>query len=305
MTSIEHDVHCMEPKIEWSRTRKNLFFKCPRAWYLRYGYKSNSTRSRVPSFQRPWDLMLRAMKETLLDRLDDLKEGKEWSSLLVEVQLKSSLQSHLDGSVHRVSEQTQNALLKFSQHRFRLLWRTRILQQLQKRRHAQWYVLDRSEPTQYGIRRLYVTPDLVIRIQNRWHLVRFDMQKSPPRVHDESEANVMVFWALNNDGFSAPGESYRLHTVGWRQGFWHCETFQPTSQSIKQSQQLLEQDMKAMEEISRYGMRNLSLLPLAKSKRTCTSCFYRKFCPGGENLELAKKEQAVLELSAHSLKARN
>ena len=249
--------------------------------------------------------MLRAMKETLLDRLDDLKEGKEWSSLLVEVQLKSSLQSHLDGSVHRVSEQTQNALLKFSQHRFRLLWRTRILQQLQKRRHAQWYVLDRSQPTQYGIRRLYVTPDLVIRIQNRWHLVRFDMQKSPPRVHDESEANVMVFWALNNDGFSAPGESYRLHTVGWRQGFWHCETFQPTSQSIKQSQQLLEQDMKAMEDIARYGMRNLSLLPLAKSKRTCTSCFYRKFCPGGENLELAKKEQAVLELSAHSLKARN
>ena len=125
----------MEPKIEWSRTRKNLFFKCPRAWYLRYGYKTNSSRSRAPSFQRPWDLMLRAMKETLLDRLDDLKEGKEWSSLLVEVQLKSSLQSHLDGSVHHVSEQTQNALLKFAQNRFLLLWRTRILQQLQKRRH--------------------------------------------------------------------------------------------------------------------------------------------------------------------------
>lgn len=293
----------MEAKIEWSRTRKSLFFKCPRAWYLRYGMRRKSSNRKAASFRRPWDLMLRAMKETLLDQLEDLKEGKEWSMLLTENQLKSSLENQLSESVHHISEHTKEALLKFARSRYRLLWRTRILQQLLKRRHAQWYVFDRSEPILHGIRKLYVSPDLAIRIQNRWHLVRFDMQKSPTQAHDEHEANAMVFWALNHEGFNAPSETYRLHTIGWRQGFWKCDTFQPTSQSIHLSQQLLEHDMKAMEEIVQCGRRNLALLPLAKNKRTCNSCFFRKFCPAGENLELAKKEQALLELSANSFKA--
>jgi hypothetical protein len=53
--------------------------------------------------------MLRAMKETLLDQLEDLKEGKEWSMLLTENQLKSSLENQLSESVHHISEHTQDA----------------------------------------------------------------------------------------------------------------------------------------------------------------------------------------------------
>ena len=178
LTTVEQNVQHMESKMEWSRTRKSLFFKCPRAWYLRYGMRRKSSNRRSATFQRPWDLMLRAMKETLLDQLEDVKEGKEWSAMLTDSQLKSSLGNQLSTSVHHISEHTKEALLKFARSRYRLLWRTRMLQQLLKRKHAQWYVFDRGVPILHGIRKLYVSPDLAIRIQNRWHLVRFDMQKS-------------------------------------------------------------------------------------------------------------------------------
>ena len=305
LTTIKQNVHSMEPKIAWSRTRKNLFFKCPRAWYIRYGNNRSTKQKASVSFQRPWDLMLRAIKETLLDRLDDLSEGKEWSSLLTEMQLKFALDKHIEDSVHHVPNNTKESLLMYAKNRFALLWRTRLLKQLQERKHAQWYVLDRTEAIAYGTRKLFVSPDLAIRIQSKWHLVRFDMQKSPKRVHDELEANAMVLWALNHEGFNGPIASYRLHTIGWREGFWQCTVYQPDSSAVQRCHQLLEHDYKAMEEMSRYGKRNIALLPLAQNERTCSSCFHRKFCHGGENLSAAKYEQGLLELSARSTKARN
>ena len=66
--------------MEWSRTRRDLFLKCPRAWYLRYGHPTPPNGiNDVQSNRRPWDLMLRAMKEILIERLEDLREQKQWS----------------------------------------------------------------------------------------------------------------------------------------------------------------------------------------------------------------------------------
>ena len=291
----------MDTKIEWSRTRRDLFLKCPRAWYLRYGYPTSSGGiNEYQTSQRPWDLMLRAMKEILVERLEDLREGKKWSPLLLEHQLKYSLQKQIQQASHDIKKRYFEALLRYAKHRFTLLWRCRIIRQLEQRKYPCWYVLDRTESVPIGNRRIYASPDLAVLIQNRWHLVRFDMQGSPQKASDEFEANAMVLWAKHHGGYPQRESSYRLLTIGWRRGFWHTETFQPTPQSVKQCYKLLEYDCKAMLEIHHYAYTNLALLPLAKSKKTCDSCSFRARCPGGENLVIARFEQTMLELAQQS-----
>ena len=290
----------MRASIDWSRTRRDLFMKCPRAWYLRYGHQSQSNASKVhPSSRRPWDLMLRAMKEILIERIEDLREGKQWSTLLVEHQLKYALQKNLENSNHNVNKRDSTALLRYANHRMTLLWRCRIIQQLVRKQYPCWYVLDRTEPVSKDTRQIYASPDLAILIQKKWHLIRFDMQSAPKNPIDELEANAMVYWAKQQDGFPQRELSYRLHTIGWRRGFWHTETYQPTYQSVHQSIQLLENDCRAMENMHQYGRLNITLLPLATSSKTCESCAYRSRCPASEGLLHAQQEQKLLQL-AHS-----
>ena len=287
----------MEPKIDWSRTRRDLFLKCPRAWYLRYGYPTSSSGiTEFPTSRRPWDLMLRAMKEILVERLEDLQEGKQWSPLLLEHQMKYALQKQINQTPNGIKKRYFEALLRYANHRFAMLWRCRIIRQLEQKKYACWYVLDRTESVSIGNQRIYASPDLAVLIQNKWHLVRFDMQGAPKKSADEYEANAMVLWAKNRDGFPQSESSFRLHTIGWRRGFWHTETFQPTQHSVEQSYKLLEYDCKAMLEVHQYAHSNLAFLPLATTKKTCESCSFRLRCPGGVNLVIARQEQTLLEL---------
>ncbi len=298
LTSVDAHLGGMQAQIDWSRTRRDLFLKCPRAWYLRYGHQSKSNASKFTSSRRmPWDLMLRAMKEILIERIEDLREGKVWSLKLVEHQLKSALQKNLENSNHRVSTKYSAALLRYANHRMTLLWRCRIIQQLVRKIHPCWYVLDRTESVVKDTRRIYSSPDLAILVQNKWHLIRFDMQSAPKKSIDELEANYMVFWAKQQEGFPKRELSYRLHTIGWRKGFWHTETYQPTRQSFRDSMRLLENDYHAMQNMHRYGQFNLALLPLAASKRTCESCSFRSHCPASQGLLQAQQEQKLLELA--------
>ena len=226
LTTVEDHLVNMRASIDWSRTRRDLFMKCPRAWYLRYCYQSKSNASKGYSNSRkPWDLMLRAMKEILIERIEDLREGKQWSLLLVEHQLKHALQKNLENSNQKVNKRYLAALLRYANHRMTLLWRCRIIQQLVRKQHPCWYVLDRTEPVSKDTRLVYCSPDLAILIQNNWHLIRFDMQSAPKNPIDELEANAMVYWAKQQDGFPQRELSYRLHTIGWRRGFWNTETY--------------------------------------------------------------------------------
>ena len=291
----------MQAQIDWSRTRRDLFLKCPRAWYLRYGHQSKSNASKVIlSGRKPWDLMLRAMKEILIERIEDLREGKLWSILLVEHQIKSALQKHLENSNHRISQTDSAALLRYANHRMTLLWRCRIIQQLVHKQHPCWYVLDRTDSVAKDNRRIYASPDLAILIQNKWHLIRFDMQSAAKKGIDELEANLMIFWAKQQEGFPRQEQSYRLHTIGWRKGFWHTETYQPSRQTFQDSMRLLESDYHAMENMHNYGQFNLAFLPLATSRKTCKSCSFQSHCPASGGLLRAQQEQKLLELAHRS-----
>ena len=291
----------MKNTIGWSRTRRDLFLKCPRAWYLRYAHQSKANASNSSYSSRgPWDLMLRATKETLIERLEELREGKHWSKLLVEHQLKHCLQEHLEKSNNKVEKGYLVALLRYSNHRMNVLWRCRIIQQLVAKQHPCWYVLDRTDSVTMDNRRIYASPDLAILIQKKWHLVRFDMQSAANNPIDELEANAMVLWAKQQDGFPQREVSYRLHTIGWRKGFWNTETYQPRLQTVEQSKRLLDSDCQAMETIFDYAQFNLALVPLATSRKTCNSCSYRPHCPASEGLIRARQEQKILELAYSS-----
>ncbi|RJU91151.1 MAG: hypothetical protein DWC08_06355 [Candidatus Poseidoniales archaeon] len=288
----------MNTNTEWSRTQKNLLLQCPRAWYMQYG-KTNkqSSNHRSLTSQRPWNLMLRAMKETLMDQLEDLHQGKEWSQLLTKHQLYSNLKRRTNISMYDVSNVRLESLLKFAQNRYSRLWRTRILRQLCKNTHSQWYLFDRLEPVDIQGNQLFIAPDMVVRIQNKWHLFRFDMQSSAHSICHEEEANAMAIWAIQHNEFPQNPISFKLHTIAWHQGYWHQKTYQPSEKSVSNCSILLSNDMNAMKSIRTAGNRNPALLPLAQHYRTCQSCAFRTFCPGGKDLAQAKKEQALLELS--------
>lgn len=287
--------------MNWSRTRRDLFFKCPRAWFLRYGNNTESkSQNEFLNKRRPWDLMLRAMKETLVERLEDLRQAKQWSPLLLQHQLKFALERHLQNSTQSVNKRSKEALLRYANHRFTLLWRCQIIQQLVQRKHPCWYVLDRTESVTTVKFEIYASPDLAVLIQNKWHLFRIDMQSASKKSIDELEANAMIIWAQHQGGFSQLESSYRLHTIGWRRGFWHTESFQPTHQSVEQSRQLVDLDCEAMRQTRTYGRSNLALLPLARSKKICDSCSFQLYCPASEGLQRARQEQKLLELAHFS-----
>tara|TARA_B110000483_G_scaffold242099_1_gene326841 strand:+ start:1807 stop:2562 length:756 start_codon:yes stop_codon:yes gene_type:complete len=248
--------------------------------------------------------MLRAMKEVLVERLEDLQEGKQWSALLLKHQLKYALQKQMNHTSRSIKKRYFEALLRYANHRFALLWRCRIIQQLEQRKHACWYVLDRTESVSIGKWRIYASPDLAVLIQNRWHFIRFDMQSAPKKSSDEFEANAMVLWAKHRGGFPQNESSFRVHTIGWRRGFWHTETFEPSKKSVEQSYKLLEYDCRAMLELHRYGHSNLAFLPLATQQKTCESCSFRFRCPGGEDLVIARQEQTLLELEHKSVSSK-
>ncbi len=288
----------MKTKSEWSRTQKSLFLQCPRAWYLQYGEtnKQFSNRRNLSS-QRPWNLMLRAIQDTMMDQLDDLHQGKEWSRMLIQHQLRSNLNENTKNSIYEISPRKRDALLKFANNRYAGLWRTRILRELKARKHPQWHTFDRREPVNIEGNLLFIAPDLVVRVQNKWHLFRFDMQSSRENICKEEEANAMAIWAIQHGGFHSSPSAFKLHTIGWLQGYWQQNTFEPSTSSVSQCQRLLTIDMKAMKGLRDAGNHNLALIPLARHHRTCQTCAFRKSCPGGNDLVDAKKEQTLLELS--------
>ena len=164
---------------------------------------TNNHQTIGPSLHKdPSNLMLRAMKETLMDQLEDLHQnGKEWSQLLTKHQLYSNLKRRTNISMYDVSNVRLESLLKFAQNRYSRLWRTRILRQLCKNTHSQWYLFDRLEPVDIQGNQPFIAPDMVVRIQNKWHLFRFDMQSSAHSICHEEEANAMAIWAIQHNGF--------------------------------------------------------------------------------------------------------
>lgn len=241
--------------------------------------------------------MLRAIKSILLDRLEDLKEGKHWSNRLVEHQMDDALMQHFERSNVPLDGKLISTLKMYALNRFQRLWRCSSIQQLVNHKHKLWYIFERTDAEKIDKITLYCAPDLAIQIQSRWLLIRFDMQGEMENHNSELEATAMVLWSQRREGLPKSPERYTVRTVAWRRGFWEVHTYKPSIESVRNSLSLINFDVEAMKGTARRVQKNLAFAPLAWHQSTCRKCPFKVKCPGSKNLRIAKSQQALIELS--------
>ena len=314
----------MEYHKVWSKSRRELFLACPRWWVIRYGInQGNWERSTskkwhsMSDIRSHWDLMLRSSKQTIFERLEDLQMNVEWSQLFTEKRIRENLTNNLSRqqrimSIHEIIG-TNNAiednlelnnidieyLLKHAIKRIDSLWNTDMIQALINRYHKQWMVFERTECGSVNGIDLYSCPDIAVKIQNHWHLIRIDMQGKKDSCFEELEAMAMVSWIKGKYNLPILANKFVIRIIAWRYGFWNQHRFTSSEQKLTQSNYLIESDINQMEMmLSKLGNNNsMSQIPLANKTSTCRKCALRESCPGGSNLSSGIMQQSVLELA--------
>ena len=314
----------MEYHKVWSKSRRELFLACPRWWVIRYGINQGNWDRSTPKkwhsmsdIRSHWDLMLRSSKQTIFERLEDLQMNVEWSQLFTEKRIRENLTNNLSRqqrimSIHEIVG-TKNAidnnlelnkidieyLLKHAINRIDSLWNTDIIQALINRYHKQWMVFERTECDSVNGIDLYSCPDIAVKIQNHWHLIRIDMQGKKDSCFEELEAMAMVSWIKGKYNLPILANKFVIRIIAWRYGFWNQHRFTSSEQKLTQSNYLIESDINQMEMmLSKLGNNNsMSQIPLANKTSTCRKCALRESCPGGSNLSSGIMQQSVLELA--------
>jgi hypothetical protein len=269
-----------------------------------------------------WDLMLRSSKQTIFERLEDLQMNVEWSQLFTERRIRENLNNNLSRqqkimSIHEIVG-TKNAidnnlelkhidveyLLKNAMKRIDSLWNTDIIQALINRYHKQWMVFERTEYGSVNGIDLYCGPDIAVKIQNHWHLIRIDMQGKKDSCFEELEAMAMVSWIRGKYNLPILPNKFVIRIIAWRYGFWNQHRFNSSEQKLTQSNYLINSDINQMQiMLSKLGDDNsMNQIPLAKRTSTCRKCALRESCPGGSNLSSGSMQQSVLELAELSQK---
>lgn len=308
----------------WSKSRRELFLACPRWWTIRYGMnqvnwqqKKNTRWHSMSDIRSNWDLMLRSCKQTIIERLEDLQMNVEWSQLHTERKIRENLNEILSRqdyvlSIHQIIG-TKKAidknlelnnididyLLKHAVKRMTTFWKTDLIQGLVNRFHKQWKVFEKIEMSSANDIDLYSCPDIAVKIQNHWHLIRIDMHSKKDSSFEELESMAMVAWIIGKNNFPALADKYVIRLIGWRNGFWNQQRYNSSEQKLTQAQMLIESDVKQMQKmLSKLGTNNsLEQIPLAKKAATCRKCALRESCPGGKNLGIGISQQGVLELA--------
>ncbi len=317
----------MEYHRVWSRSRIELFLACPRWWVIRYGINQENWKRSLPKkwhsmcdVRSHWDLMLRSCKQTIFERLEDLQMNVEWSQLYTERKIRENLSEKMFRqqkimSIHEIVG-TKNAiernlelnnldmeyLIKNALKRINDFWKTDFVQGSVNRFHKQWMVFERKEYGSANGIDLYCSPDIAVKIQNHWHLVRIDMQGRKDSCFEELEAMAMVSWIMGKKMFPKLANRFVIRIISWRNGFWNQQRITSSQQKLTQSNQLIKSDVKQMKMVlSKLGEHNsMNLIPLAKKSSTCRKCALRESCPGGSNLFSGEMQQTILELAEYS-----
>lgn len=275
----------------WSRTQRDLFLKCPSAWAMRYAVDRYSSQSSKPAQAPDWHVMLRALKSTIVDRLEALRAGTEWSESIASFVLSEHLRDGFKAQKRALSAVKHQALHLFAEHRLKLLWRTDTIVDIHKGTIRQWSLLDRRNSEHINGYDLYASPDLAYRSGRHWHLVRLDMQGLPLSEGERLETLAMVVWAVQRDGLPQVNEQFHVHTIGWRKGSWVTRSMAVSSEGVEAAKSLIAQDVSAMKrcaEVSKYAF---ECLPLAAEETTCISCSYRVGCLAGYSLKEKKNHR--------------
>lgn len=277
----------------WSRTQRDLFFRCPTAWVLKYARLEKTSNRRTSSVVSSWNLMLRALKTTIIEQLEELRSGTEWTTSVTHLVLRNHLIQMLRDHHKQIEHPRMEALLKFAEHRLMLLWRTDLFLQITNGTHPQWSVLDRRDSEHIDGIDVFASPDLVVRIQSKWNLIRLDMQGSKNSEQERMEALVMVLWSIQRSGLPSTFGQFIVQTIGWRKGGWMIHRTPVTQKEVETAFQMVRKDTMAMSECARVASYSMASLPLARTESSCRQCSFQNRCLGGSSL--AEKKQRRVE----------
>ena len=78
----------------WSISRRKSLINCPREYVLRYSsnqtqYNKNNIKSNKKSLE---DILVTCLREVMIERLEDQKNGIIWSKKMIMLKLKMSLE---------------------------------------------------------------------------------------------------------------------------------------------------------------------------------------------------------------------
>ena len=281
----------------WSRTQRDLFLKCPTAWVRAYGATSKARNAANASHVKPWNLLLRSLKATVIEQLEALRNGIGWTQEVAQRSLRLRFMDSLRATSNQMPHPQFEAMLIVANHRMKLLWRTDVMIQLQRGIHPQWSVLDRLDSEHIDGMDLFASPDLAIRVQAKWLLIRFDMQSGGTNASEKLESLAMVMWATKRTGLPNMPAMYAVRTIGWRGGAWVRTIVDVSTKEVEMAKRMIGHDvaeMKACVDASRY---NLQAIPLAKDGAECASCRFKAICLGNDTLETMRRKR-ILRLAS-------
>ena len=273
----------------WSRTQRDLFFKCPTSWVLTYAKHDRQSSFKSLHTVSEWNLMLRSIKATIVDQLEALRSGIEWSESVAQFTLRQHLKNHIRLAGRMVGSVRAEALLLFAQHRMRLFWRTDVMVELVGGTYPQWSVLDRTESEHVDGYDLYASPDIAYFNGSKWCLVRFDMQGADASEGERLETLAMVVWSLQRHGLPNLESKYHLQTIGWRKGAWITLSRPVIEQEVQVARDLIAKDVAAMSVCAEASTRSMAGVALANDPAECLDCKHKVRCLNGNTLEQKKR----------------
>lgn len=286
----------------WSISRRKSLINCPRQYIMRYSHSQKNWKYHNNLIKHSLkNLIIRASRKLMLERLEDHKNNLEWSSKMILLKLKLYLKIELEPEryelINSKKNREHNRLINSAKDKIDSLWNTKIFKRIISNDIKQWSIMDRKIFYSDGHIDIFCSPDISYKIQNKWNLLRIDFQGETKNASNELECMSMVNWAKRNSFLPLVTEHYIVHTLRYVKGIWIHEKYYPTDEILQQSKQLLEKDVNQMNQlVKKLGPKiDLSQIPLTDNESNCKKCSFKPMCPARDGLEQSKLEQQAME----------
>jgi hypothetical protein len=282
----------------WSKTNLELFFQCPRQWFLKYGRPKKTSDTLYPSTRTSQrDISIRIARRVLYEWLEDHKNGSLWSQQFKKQQIQDITEFMFSSLKLQLETFQSKAIVQNVEH-----WIDSLIEHpwLSKVRHqsTSWLFFPRTESIEKHGNILYCAPDIVVYEQGVWTCVR--IQFSPFQFNETThlETLSMGIWALERPFMTEATANIRIRNISLERHQWRGVEFECGDELLERTQKLIEYDLEAMRDLKNEVMvsKSLNVLPLAKHPRICKSCPHLGVCPASKGLAEAKLEQQVLAL---------
>jgi len=293
----------------WSISRRKSLVNCPRQYIMRYSrsqknwnYNNNLINHSLK------DLIIRSSRKVMLERLEDQKNGLQWSKKMIFLKLRLGLKAEIKTEryelLKRKNSQYLNDLINTAKNKIDSLWETNIFKRIISSKIKQWSIMDRKKFFSDGHIDIFCSPDISYKIQNKWNLLRIDFQGERRNPSSKLECMAMVNWAKKNNFLPLVTEQYIVHTLKYIDGIWVHDKYFPDNEILQQSKQLLEKDVNEMNKlvIKMGPLLDLSQIPLTNNQSNCKKCSFKPFCPAKDGLEQSKLEQNSIEYNSAKIK---